>query len=168
MVTWNLAELVGLAASLRENSYDRELNESAAQSCSYRTLGGHHDQGAYPSSTGSDPVAASYILRDIGSEISRGRRPDGEPQGSRQSTSHTKRGDAFQIILIKVKGGQAPTPTAEDGYRLLAVAGHHRARRVLLAALTNGKAARFFRLGRRQAKALGDWIEVEDRNSIFR
>jgi hypothetical protein len=26
-----------------------------------------------------------------------------------------KRGDAFQIILIQVKGGQSPMPTAEDG-----------------------------------------------------
>jgi hypothetical protein len=27
---------------------------------------------------------------------------------------NTKRGDAFQIMLIQVKGGQAPTPTAAD------------------------------------------------------
>jgi hypothetical protein len=81
---------------------------------------------------------------------------------------HTKRGDAFQIILIQVKGGKAPMPTAEDGHRLRAVARQHRAKRVLLAAWTKGKAARFFRLRQRQAKAFGDWIEVEDLNSIFR
>ena len=70
----------------------------------------------------------------------------------------TKRGDAFQIILIQVKGG----------HRLRSVARHHRAKRVLLAAWTKGKAARFFRLRQRQAKALADWIEVEDLSSIFR
>lgn len=79
-----------------------------------------------------------------------------------------KRGDLFQIILIRVKGGQTPMPTAEDGHRLRAVARHHRAKRVLLAAWTKGKAARFFRLRQRHATALGDWIEVEDLNSIFK
>jgi hypothetical protein len=39
---------------------------------------------------------------------------------------YTKRGDTFQIILIQVKGGKAPMPTAEDGHRLRAVARHHR------------------------------------------
>lgn len=80
----------------------------------------------------------------------------------------TKRGDNFQIILIQVKGGSAAMPTTEDGNRLRAVARRHRARGVLLAAWTRGKAARFFRLRQRQARALGDWIEVEDLNSIFR
>ena len=36
--------------------------------------------------------------------------------------SGTKRGDAFQIILIQVKGGYAAKPTAEDGERLRRVA----------------------------------------------
>jgi hypothetical protein len=80
----------------------------------------------------------------------------------------TKRGDNFQIILIQVKGGSAPMPTVEDGNRLRAVARRHRARGVLLAAWTKGKAARFFRLRRNPVKALGDWIEVEDLNSVFR
>jgi hypothetical protein len=80
----------------------------------------------------------------------------------------TKRGDNFQIILIQVKGGSAPMPTVEDGNRLRAVARRHRARGVLLAAWTKGKAARFFRLREKQAKALEDWIEVEDLNSVFR
>ncbi len=35
-----------------------------------------------------------------------------------------KRGDAFQMILIQVKGGSAALPTAEDGTRLRAVARH--------------------------------------------
>lgn len=79
----------------------------------------------------------------------------------------TKRGDCLQIILIQVKGGQAAMPTAEDGRRLRAVARHHRARQVLLSAWTKGKAARFFRL-RRSHTENGDWIEVEDLNSIFK
>lgn len=80
----------------------------------------------------------------------------------------TKRGDNVQIILIQVKGGTAPMPTVEDGNRLRAVARHHRAKRVLLAAWTKGKAARFFRLRQRRANTLGDWIEVEGLNSIFK
>jgi hypothetical protein len=80
----------------------------------------------------------------------------------------TKRGDVLQMILIQVKGGRAPMPTAEDGHRLRTVARRHRAQQVLLATWTKGKAARFFRLRQRHAKALRDWIEVEDLNSIFR
>ena len=90
------------------------------------------------------------------------RKDHGTPLGG------TKRGDNFQIILIQVKGGSAPMPTVEDGNRLRAVARHHRAREVLLAAWTKGESARFFRLRPRKARALGDWIEVEDLDSIFR
>jgi hypothetical protein len=80
----------------------------------------------------------------------------------------TKRGDGLQMILIQVKGGRAPMPAAEDGHRLRAVARRHRAQQVLLATWTKGRAARFFRLRQRRAKALRDWIEVEDLNSVFR
>jgi hypothetical protein len=80
----------------------------------------------------------------------------------------TKRGDSLQIILIQVKGGRAAMPTAEDGRRLRAVARHHRARQVLLSAWTKGKAAQFFRLRRSRTENRGDWIEVEDLDSIFR
>jgi hypothetical protein len=80
----------------------------------------------------------------------------------------TRRGDNFQIILIQVKGGTAPMPTAEDGNRLRAVARHHRARGVLLVSWTKGKGTRFFRLRQRQATTLGDWIKLQDLNSIFR
>src|SRR5208337_4824464 len=57
-----------------------------------------------------------------------------------------KRGDAFQIILIQVKGGSAAKPTAEDAKRLRIVARRHGACRVLLAAWKKGKAARFYSL----------------------
>jgi hypothetical protein len=82
--------------------------------------------------------------------------------------SGSKRGDALQMILIQVKGGQAAMPTTEDGHRLRAVARRHRARQVLLAAWKKGKAARFFRLRRRHSEGLRDWIEVEDPELIFR
>ena len=80
----------------------------------------------------------------------------------------TKRGDNFQIILIQVKGGSAAMPTAEDGNRLRTIARRYRAREVLLAAWTKGKAARFFRLRKRCVKGSGDWIEVDDLDLIFR
>jgi hypothetical protein len=80
----------------------------------------------------------------------------------------TKRGDNFQIILIQVKGGKAPMPTAEDGHRLRAVARRHRAHRVLLGAWSKGKAARFFRLRKRHCEDLSDWIEVEDLDTVFK
>src|SRR5271169_2367773 len=70
----------------------------------------------------------------------------------------TKRGDNFQIILIQVKGGSTPMPTAEDGNRLRAVARRHRAQRVLLATWVKGSATRIFRLRQRHAEGLLDWI----------
>ena len=78
----------------------------------------------------------------------------------------TKRDDAFQIILIQVKGGHAAKPTAEDGKRLRAVAHHHHALAVLLAAWRKGKAARFFALRRTANKAV-DWREVIDLKTVF-
>jgi hypothetical protein len=79
----------------------------------------------------------------------------------------TKRGDELQIILIQVKGGRAAMPTAEDGRRLRVVARRHRARHVLLATWTKGKAAEFFYLRPRPKEGHRDWLEVEDLHSIF-
>jgi hypothetical protein len=47
--------------------------------------------------------------------------------GCPQSTSFTgiNRGDAFQILLIQVKGGYAANPTVDDGKRLRIVARRH-------------------------------------------
>jgi len=81
----------------------------------------------------------------------------------------TKRGDRLQIVLIQVKGGRAAMPTREDGQRLRAVARHHRAQKVLLATWTKGTAARFFKLrNRRGRECLGDWIGIEELDSVFR
>jgi hypothetical protein len=75
-----------------------------------------------------------------------------------------KRGDAFQIVLIQVKGGQAAGPTAEDARRLNIVAGRYGARRVLLAAWKKGKAPRFFFLHPKS----GFWKEVANLSAVFR
>jgi len=73
-----------------------------------------------------------------------------------------KRGDALQMILIQVKGGTAPMPTAEDTKRLLAVANWHRARQVMLASWKKGSAAQFYELG-----AGNRWTTVRDLRSVF-
>ncbi len=75
----------------------------------------------------------------------------------------TKRGDALHIILIQVKGGSAPKPTAEDAARLRIVAGRHGACGVLLAAWKKGSEARFYSLHKR----LSEWNEVDDLRSVF-
>ena len=81
--------------------------------------------------------------------------------------SGMKRGDAFQIILIQVKGGYAASPTADDGKRLRAVARLHHARDVLLSSWKKGKAARFFSLRPNAIQGKSDWIEVPDMKTIF-
>jgi|ERR1017187_10022480 hypothetical protein len=55
-----------------------------------------------------------------------------------------KHGDAFQMILIQVKGGSAAPPTSKDVDRLRLVAQRHNADRILFAAWKKGSAARFF------------------------
>jgi hypothetical protein len=72
-----------------------------------------------------------------------------------------KRGDAFQMILIQVKGGFAAKPTAEDGKRLRIVARRHGACGVLLATWKKGTAAKFFTLGRT------GWRAVRDLPAVF-
>jgi hypothetical protein len=74
-----------------------------------------------------------------------------------------KRGDALQVILIQVKGGNSAMPTAGDANRLKAVARRHRARHILLASWKRGHAAKFFRLN-----ILGSWKRVDDLDAVFR
>ncbi len=47
-------------------------------------------------------------------------------------TDGFKRGDIFEIVLIQVKGGTAPFPTADDTQRLLAARPHHNDDKVVL------------------------------------
>ena len=77
--------------------------------------------------------------------------------------SGTKRGDALQIILIQVKGGNAAKPTQDDAARLRIVARRHGACGVLLAIWKKGKAPRFFSLHKR----LPEWSEVDDLRTVF-
>jgi len=74
-----------------------------------------------------------------------------------------KRGDALQIIVIQVKGGNAAKPTPEDAVRLRVVARKHGACGILLATWKKGKTARFYSLHRR----LPEWREVDDLRSLF-
>ncbi len=76
-----------------------------------------------------------------------------------------KRGDALQMILIQVKGGDAAMPTDEDWRRMRAVEKRHAACDVLLASWKRGTAAKFFRL-RPSGKCR--WIEVTDLDAVFR
>jgi len=57
-----------------------------------------------------------------------------------------KRGDLFEIVLIQVKGGSAPRPTAKDLVRLSRVAEHHKAKAVVLAEWQKGDKLDLFRL----------------------
>jgi hypothetical protein len=72
-----------------------------------------------------------------------------------------KRGDALQIILIQVKGGNAAKPTADDAIRLRAVARRHGACGILLATWKKGSATRFYSLHAEQ------WREIEDLRNVF-
>jgi hypothetical protein len=82
-----------------------------------------------------------------------------------QPRKGTKRGDAFQIMLIQVKGGYAAKPTADDEKRLRAVARHHHASEILLATWKKGKAARFF--ARRPQAGAAKWREVVNLETVF-
>ena len=82
--------------------------------------------------------------------------------------SKMKRGDALQLILIQVKGGQAAMPTDADGRRLRAVAKKHQARNVLLASWKKGIQVRFFSLREKARSKQGDWNEVRDVEELFR
>jgi hypothetical protein len=88
------------------------------------------------------------------------RKDHGEP------VDGTRRGDALQIILIQVKGGNAARPTLEDAARLRVVAKRHGACDVLLATWKKGTAARFFRL--RRASATEAWTEIANLDTVFR
>lgn len=78
------------------------------------------------------------------------------------------RGDAFQIVLIQVKGGTSARPTPKDWRRLRAVAERHGATEILLAIWNKGRAARFYRPDGNDAKGRMSWRELADLNSVFR
>jgi hypothetical protein len=59
-----------------------------------------------------------------------------------------KRGDLFDIILIQIKGGSAPGPTASDCRRLWKVKKAYRAKSVVQFQWRKGKSSQFSVLGR--------------------
>jgi hypothetical protein len=74
----------------------------------------------------------------------------------------TRRGDAFQIIFIQGKGGEAERPSEDDIRRLRLIASHYHAEAVLLGVWKKGKEAEFFLLGR-----LGTWQRIAKLSTIF-
>lgn len=75
----------------------------------------------------------------------------------RSTTSGTKRGDIFEIVLIQCKGGSAAGPSKEDAERLRRVAAHHRAKAIVLAEWKQGKAPNLYQLNRNR------WIQTTAR-----
>jgi hypothetical protein len=63
-----------------------------------------------------------------------------------------KAGDLFDIILVQLKGGDAPMPTKEDVARLRKVARYYRARRIVLYTWKRGSHSRYYTLESR-----GSW-----------
>ena len=80
-----------------------------------------------------------------------------------------KRGDAFEIVLIQVKGGAAPFPSADEVRRLKRVASRYRAKASLLAQWKPGKQVQFFRLRKRPAGMTrrGCWAELDSLADVF-
>ncbi len=68
--------------------------------------------------------------------------------------SEIKIGDLFDIVLIQVKGGNAPFPTSADIVRLKKVAKHHRAKAVVLSEWKPKKRLQLYLLQRNK------WIEA--------
>lgn len=75
--------------------------------------------------------------------------------------SGLKRGDALQIILIQVKGGDAADPTEDDAKRLRIVKRRHKACAVLLGSWKRGSAVQFYSLER------DGWKPVKELGVIF-
>ena len=76
-----------------------------------------------------------------------------------QNTS-LKSGDLFEVVLIQVKGGNAPFPTSSDIARLKKVAKHHRAKAVVLSEWKPRKRLQLYLLQQNK------WIEASP-NEIF-
>jgi hypothetical protein len=72
-----------------------------------------------------------------------------------------ERGDLFEMVLIQVKGGSAPMPTADDRERLRMVSIVYRAKAVLLAQWKRGRQVVFHQLK-------GDsWEAVSSPSELF-
>jgi hypothetical protein len=89
------------------------------------------------------------------------RKDHGEPRAG------LKKGDDLKIILIQVKGGRAPRPTADDVERLRVVAKIHGDCKILLAEWKKGSEARFSTIAPKATTGELDWTDVDDLSSIF-
>src|SRR5207245_1504460 len=65
----------------------------------------------------------------------------------RKGANGLKRGDAFEIILIQVKGGNAAWPSVDDMRRLRKVGDKYDAKAVILAEWKRGKQPILYQLG---------------------
>jgi hypothetical protein len=72
-----------------------------------------------------------------------------------------KRGDLFEIILIHIKGGGARWPSADDIYRLRALARRYRAKHVILAEWVKGSHQKFYKLRKSSTDPKDAWKEVD-------
>lgn len=81
----------------------------------------------------------------------------------KSSYAGTKQGDMFQIVLLQVKGGSAPEPTAEDGERLSIVGRRYHADIVLLSTWKKGEGAQFSLFDKDE----GNWNKQADPKKIF-
>jgi hypothetical protein len=79
-----------------------------------------------------------------------------------------KRGDSFEIILIQVKGGSAPFPSADEVQRLRLVGRLYRAKAILRAQWKQGTQAEFFSLRKGSfAKARDNWNRLKSPAAVF-
>jgi len=74
---------------------------------------------------------------------------------ARATRPDLKSGDLFDLVLVQLKGGGAPMPTAADVKRLQAVADHYHALRVILYSWKLGSHSRYYELD-----ADGQWKDV--------
>jgi hypothetical protein len=80
-----------------------------------------------------------------------------------------KRGDLFEIVLIQVKGGSAPFPSADEVTRLRRVGRNYRAKAILLGQWKRGSQVRFFRLRKvtTVASRRDYWAELASLADVF-
>ena len=67
-----------------------------------------------------------------------------------------KRGDLFDIILVQIKGGSAPSPSKQDRMRLREVGKRYRAKAIVLFEWRKGVWSNFYRLDRKL-----EWVQTD-------
>ena len=77
-----------------------------------------------------------------------------------QEDKVVRRGDLLDIVLIQVKGGNAPFPTRRDIDRLCRVAKHHRAKAIVLSEWKRQRRLQLYLLRR------NTWVPIEP-NQVF-